>query len=342
VNSLGMRDDVLVTGGCGFIGAVLIERVLASFPDVRIINLDALTYAARKNFSPAAATSGNYAFVHGDVADAACVNDVFTRFSPRMVFHLAAQTHVDRSLKDPALFVRSNVLGTQVMLEASTRHCAGLEPAARDRFRFLHVSTDEVFGSADPGVRFDEESRYAPSSPYSASKAAGDHLVNAWGTSYQLPIILTHCTNNYGVGQYPEKLIPLMLERALREEPLPIYGDGLQVRDWLHVEDHVAALMTLMQHAPVGSRWCISAEDERSNLDVVHTLCVMLDALAPRKSGTPYAQLITHVTDRAGHDRRYSLNSRRLRETFGWTPQVGFADGLKRMVEHGVANAARK
>lgn len=316
---------VLITGGCGFIGANHIRWMLADDPDVRIVNLDKLTYAGNvhslADLPPDHAR--RYTFVQGDVADSGTVAEVFRTHQPDTVIHYAAESHVDRSIDGPDAFIRTNIHGTFVLLHAARAAWEG-----RDDVRFHHVSTDEVFGSLDEDGFFVETTPYDPSSPYSASKAAADHLVRAWHRTYGLNVTLSNCSNNYGPYQFPEKLIPLMIDKARRGEPLPVYGDGSNVRDWLYVVDHCRAVDTVVRHAPAGSDWVVGGNNERSNLQVVHAICDALDAREPLPSGQSRRGLVTFVTDRPGHDWRYAIDASKIQRELGWSPSLEFEEGL--------------
>lgn len=321
---------ILITGGAGFIGSALIRHIIEHTDDA-VVNVDKLTYAGNLDSVAAVAGSARYAFEHLDICNRTGLERVFQTHRPDAVMHLAAESHVDRSIAGPAPFIETNIVGTCMLLEVARAYYEALSPTARRQFRFLHVSTDEVYGDlGEAGEPSTENSRYAPSSPYSASKAGADHLVQAWARSYGLPVILTHSANNYGPWQYPEKLIPLMIKRALLQQPLPIFGDGLQVRDWLHVDDHVRALHIAMKQAVPGARYNLGGGNEIRNIDIVRQICQILESLAPNAgaNGAPYETLITHVADRPGHDRRYALNSTPIRRELSWRPQVDFAQGL--------------
>jgi dTDP-glucose 4,6-dehydratase len=327
----------LVTGGAGFLGANLV-LALRRARRARVVNLDLLTYAGDRERLAELEGDEDHVFVHGDVADRALVRDLLARHQPTAVLHLAAETHVDRSIDGPETFLRTNVEGTLALLE-SVRAWWERRPASeRDAFRFLHASTDEVFGALGPAGRFDESSPHRPRSPYAASKAAADHLVGAWHRTYGLPTLITHGTNTYGPWQLPEKLVPLMTARALCGEPLPVYGDGGQVRDWIHVEDHGAALVRAVEAGIPGESYLVGAACERTNLEVVHALCAALDARRPE--GAPHARGLTHVPDRPGHDRRYALDAARTREALGWAPRRGFDVGLCETVDWMLAHRA--
>ena len=323
---------LLVTGGCGFIGSAFVLRWLADH-DEPLVNLDALTYAGHTlNVAEAAERSG-YSFCHGDVGDSPRVQELLARHRPRAVVHIAAETHVDVSIRTPERVAQANTLGTLRLLEAVRTYWHALPPEERAAFRFLHVSTDEVYGALGPGdLAFREDTPFAPNNPYSASKAGADHFVRAYHRTYGLPTLATHCSNNYGPRQFPEKLIPHMIHQALAGAPLPVYGDGRQVRDWLHVDDHVDALLRVLAHGRAGESYNIGGDGERDNLWVVREVCRWLDAWRPRPDGTSYAAQITHVTDRPGHDRRYAIDSGKLRRELGWQPRHTLESGLAETV----------
>ncbi|MCL6502926.1 MAG: dTDP-glucose 4,6-dehydratase [Pirellulales bacterium] len=317
----------IVTGGAGFIGSEFVRQSVLR-GDVRVVTLDKLTYAGNRETLAQVWEHSQHRFVQGDIADAALVARLLEEERPQAVVHLAAETHVDRSIDGPAPFVATNVVGTVRLLEEVCRYWQRLPPGQREAFRFLHVSTDEVFGTLGPEGRFTESSPYAPRSPYAASKAAADHFARAWFHTYGLPVIVTHSSNNYGPYQYPEKLIPLMTLNALEGKPLPVYGDGRQVRDWLHVADHCEALRCILERADPGSTYLIGAGEERANIDVVRAICREVDAARPDLPHAPCESLITLVADRPGHDRRYALDTSRLRHDVGWRPRHSFAAGL--------------
>lgn len=322
---------ILVTGGAGFIGSAVVRRAIAQ--GHAVVNLDALTYAACLDNVKSVSNMPGYTFVEADIRDRAALDAVFAAHEPDAVMHLAAESHVDRSIDGPGDFIETNITGTFNMLEAARKYWVGQgRPTA---FRFHHISTDEVYGSlpADPAVMFTEDTAYDPRSPYSASKASSDHLVRAWHETYGLPVVLTNCSNNYGPYHFPEKLIPVIILNALAGKPLPIYGDGSNVRDWLYVEDHAEALLVAVQKGQVGRSYNIGGENERTNLELVKTLCAILDDLRPRADGKAYADLITFVTDRPGHDARYAIDPTRIREELGWRPSVTVEEGLRRTVE---------
>jgi dTDP-glucose 4,6-dehydratase len=321
---------ILVTGGAGFIGSALVRRLVRTGHDV--VNVDCLTYAGNLESLSDAATGRNHIFERVDIADADALHRVFTNYRPRTVLHLAAESHVDRSIDAPDKFIQTNVLGTGRLLQAARQYYEALAEGERARFRFIHVSTDEVFGSLRDHGFFDETTPYAPSSPYSASKAASDHLARAWAHTYGLPVIVTNCSNNYGPFQFPEKLIPLMILTALRRAPLPVYGDGSNVRDWIYVEDHVDGLLAAAERGQPGATYLFGGRAERRNIEVVHAICDLLDELAP-DSGASYRRLITYVTDRPGHDYRYAIDATRTSRELGWTPRHTFESGLRETVD---------
>jgi dTDP-glucose 4,6-dehydratase len=327
---------ILITGGAGFIGSALCRHLLAE-TQASIVNLDRLTYAADRAAVTELARNPRYRLEQADVADEAAVARLFAEHRPDAVMHLAAESHVDRSIDGPAAFVRTNIVGTAVMLEAARRQWSALPAAAQARFRFLHVSTDEVYGSA-AGAPFDEAAPYAPSSPYAASKASADHLAAAWHRTYGLPVIITNCSNNYGPRQFPEKLIPLMIHCALEGRPLPVYGTGGNVRDWLYVEDHARALALVLERGRVGEKYNIGGANEHTNLEVVRAICALLDGLRPRADGRPHADAITFVRDRPGHDLRYALDAGKIARELGWTPRESFETGLAKTVRWYVDN----
>jgi dTDP-glucose 4,6-dehydratase len=330
--------NILVTGGAGFIGSALC-RLLAADPANRVVNLDKLTYAGNLANLRSIENQPNYRFVQGDIGDEALVGALLRAERIDQVIHLAAESHVDRSIDGPEAFIQTNVVGTFRLLSATLAYWQGLPAAARQTFVFHHVSTDEVFGDLPPGEGlFTEDTPYAPSSPYSASKAASDHLVRAWHSTYGLPVVVSNCPNNYGPYQFPEKLIPLALLNALEEKPIPVYGTGANVRDWLHVEDHARALVLVSARGTRGQTYNIGARAERSNIAVVQALCALLDRKRPRSNGAPYHELITFVADRPGHDRRYGVDPCRIMNELGWAPRVDFETGLANTVDWYLAN----
>jgi dTDP-glucose 4,6-dehydratase len=321
----------LVTGGAGFIGGNFVLEAVAR--GVRVVNLDALTYAG--NLDTLAAVDGDpgHLFVHGDIGDRALVARLLADHRPQAVINFAAESHVDRSIDGPAAFVQTNVVGTLALLEATRDYWKTLEGEAKSSFRFLHVSTDEVYGSLGDTGKFTETTPYAPNSPYSASKAASDHLVRAFHHTYGLPVVTTNCSNNYGPFQFPEKLIPLIIARALAGEPLPVYGDGRNVRDWLYVGDHCAAIRAVLERGRVGETYNVGGDAERENIEVVRTICALLDARRPRSDGRPRESQITFVADRPGHDRRYAIDASKLQDELGWRPAHSFEQGIAHTVD---------
>ena len=327
---------LLITGGCGFIGSNLVRLALASGYDV--VNLDALTYAGNPASLSDAAENARYAFVRGDIRDADLLRETLEKYTPDAVLHLAAESHVDRSIDAPEDFILTNVVGTFRLLEAARRYHHALPDDRKESFRFLHISTDEVFGSLGPDGAFDEETPYDPRSPYSASKASSDHLVRAYHHTYGLPAIVTNCSNNYGPRQFPEKLIPHMILSALAGKPLPVYGDGANIRDWLHVDDHCRALLAVLEKGAPGETYAIGGRSERTNIVIVETLCAILDSARPRTDGKPYREQITFVADRPGHDRRYAIDAGKIERELGWKPRETFEKGLEKTVEWYLAN----
>ncbi len=326
------KQTWLVTGGAGFIGGNFVLQAMAR-GDTRVINLDALTYAGNRHTLAALESDSDHVFVHGDIGDAELVRSLLAEHRPDAVVNFAAESHVDRSIDGPAAFVQTNVVGTLSLLEAVRDYWRGCGDTQRAAFRFLHVSTDEVYGSLGPTGAFTETTPYAPNSPYSASKAASDHLVRAFHHTYGLPTLTTNCSNNYGPFQFPEKLIPLIIARALAGEPLPVYGDGSNVRDWLYVGDHCAAILAVLERGRVGEVYNVGGDAERQNIDVVKTICALLDQRRPRDDGNPRESQIAFVTDRPGHDRRYAIDASKLKSELGWSPSVTFDVGIARTVE---------
>lgn len=318
---------LLITGGAGFIGSAVVRQAVRDGHDV--INLDALTYAACLDNVAAVADSPNYAFVRADIRDRAALDAVFADHAPDAVMHLAAESHVDRSIDGPGTFIDTNITGTYSLLEATRSYW--VQAGRPDSFRFHHISTDEVFGSLGPAGLFTEDTAYDPRSPYSASKAASDHLVRAWGETYGLPVVLSNCSNNYGPYHFPEKLIPVVILNALAGKPIPIYGEGLNIRDWLYVEDHADALLTVLQRGRLGRSYNIGGENEATNIDLVRKICALLDLKRP--GAAPYGDLITYVTDRPGHDARYAIDPSRIRTELGWRPSVTLDQGLEKTVQ---------
>jgi dTDP-glucose 4,6-dehydratase len=330
---------ILVTGGAGFIGANFVLSTLAATGEA-IVNLDKLTYAGNlQNLAPLAGDA-RHEFVRGDIADRALLRRLLSGRRPRAIVHFAAESHVDRSIEGPAEFIQTNVVGSFPLLSAPRAYWGALAGEDRARFRFLHVSTDEVYGSlgpADPAFR--ETTAYAPNSPYAASKAASDHLVRAYHHTYGLPVVTTNCSNNYGPRQHPEKLIPLMITNALAGKPLPVYGDGLNVRDWLYVLDHCDAIRAVLERGRIGETYNIGGASEKANLEVVGTICALLDGMRPRKSGR-YAELVAMVQDRPGHDRRYAIDAGKIARELGWRPRESFETGMRKTVDWYLAQGA--
>jgi dTDP-glucose 4,6-dehydratase len=326
---------ILVTGGCGFIGSALC-RYLAGTLKLDIVNIDALTYAANPASLASIVDSPHYRFEHARIEDRDAVARIFDKYQPQGVIHLAAESHVDRSIDNATDFITTNILGSFTLLEAARSYWQSLSADAAERFRFLHVSTDEVYGSLGQQGLFSETSAYDPSSPYAASKAASDHLLTAWYRSYGFPGLLSNCSNNYGPYQFPEKLIPLMILNALEGTQLPVYGEGKNIRDWLHVEDHISAIWRVFQHGKLGEKYNIGARNERSNLEVVYTICDMLDARIA--SNHPHKSLIEHVADRPGHDQRYAIDPSKIERELGWQARYNFETGLAQTVDWYIAN----
>ena len=326
---------ILVTGGAGFIGSALIRHLINNTGH-EVLNLDKLTYAGNLESLQGIATDTRYEFVQADIVVQAAVSATLQRFQPQAIMHLAAESHVDRSIDGPSNFIQTNIVGTYSLLEAARAYWMTLEEPAKRAFRFHHVSTDEVYGDLH-GVdeRFSESTPYAPSSPYSASKAASDHLVRAWHRTYGLPVVLSNCSNNYGPFHFPEKLIPLVILNALAGKPLPVYGDGQQVRDWLFVEDHARALLDVVTKGVVGETYNIGGHNEQKNIDVVRRICSLLDELAPERPAgiAQFADLITFVEDRPGHDRRYAIDASKIERELGWVPEETFKTGLRKTVQ---------
>jgi dTDP-glucose 4,6-dehydratase len=324
---------ILVTGGAGFIGANFVLDWFAQ-SDEAIMNLDALTYAGNLQSLASLGADKRHIFVQGDIGDSTLVVDLLTQNQPRSIINFAAESHVDRSIHSPDNFIQTNIMGTFRLLEAVRAYWGGLDSEAKQRFRFLHVSTDEVYGSLAKGEpAFSETRRYEPNSPYSASKAASDHLVRAYHHTYGLPVLTTNCSNNYGPYHFPEKLIPLMIINALAGKPLPVYGDGQQIRDWLYVKDHCGAIRLVLEAGRVGEVYNIGGCNEKPNIEIVHTVCALLDELRPRIDGTSYREQIAYVTDRPGHDRRYAVDASKIERELGWKPAETFETGIRKTVQ---------
>lgn len=321
------NKTVLVTGGAGFIGSALVRQLIAD-SDFSVVNVDKLTYAGNVESLREVANHPRYKLEKADICNAGKIRRLLEKYQPAAVIHLAAESHVDRSIDSAAQFVQTNIVGTYVLLEEALRYWIGLEAPVREQFRFLHVSTDEVFGSLGETGFFDESTAYRPSSPYSASKAASDHLARSWHHTYRLPVIITNCSNNYGPCQFPEKLIPLMILNAIAGKSLPIYGKGINVRDWLFVDDHARALRRVLEAGQVGSTYNIGGNSERTNLDVVRAVCGRLDEMLPDSPHRPHESLITFVEDRPGHDLRYAIDATKMRNELGWAPMETFDSGI--------------
>ena len=329
---------ILVTGGAGFIGSAVVRHLIQRTSH-QVLNFDKLTYAGNLASLKGVESSGRYAFVQADICDREVLDLTLSQFQPDAVMHLAAESHVDRSIDGPAAFIETNVIGTYTLLEACRAYWSALEEPQRTAFRFHHISTDEVYGDLERAdCLFSEQTPYAPSSPYSASKASSDHFVRAWGRTYGLPVLITNCSNNYGPYHFPEKLIPLVIIKALHGEALPIYGNGQQVRDWLFVEDHARALLKVLEKGGVGETYNIGGHNERTNLEVVQLICTLLDELAP--STAPHSDLIEFVKDRPGHDLRYAIDASKIERELGWAPEETFESGLRKTVEWFVTNRA--
>ena len=322
---------IIITGGAGFIGSALVRYTVNTL-GWTVLNIDKLTYAGNLQALAEVEQNDRYEFLQADITDLPTIRDAVHTFQPDAIMHLAAESHVDRSIDGPADFIQTNLVGTYCMLEAAREYHSGLPDSEKESFRFHHISTDEVYGSLGDEGSFTETTPYAPRSPYSASKAGSDHLVKAWFHTYGLPIVLTNCSNNYGPWQFPEKLIPLIIQNAIRRKPLPIYGTGENVRDWLHVDDHVRALVLALQKGTPGQTYNIGGNNERTNIKVVHTICDLLDELHPSGKGS-YHELIRFVPDRLGHDFRYAIDASKARAELGWQPEITFEAGLRETVE---------
>ena len=328
---------LIVTGGAGFIGSALIRYLMAN-TDYQVCNIDKLTYAGNLQSLPDLEGNSNYQFEQVDICDKDKINKIFLSFQPDAIMHLAAESHVDRSIDGPLEFVQTNVMGTAVLLDAARTYWNTLDDSAKSAFRFHHISTDEVYGSLGETGLFLEDTPYDPSSPYSASKSSSDHMVRAWQRTYGLPVLITNCSNNYGPYQFPEKLIPLVLLNAQQGKPLPIYGEGNQIRDWLYVDDHVRALLTVLTKGKPGETYNIGGNNEKTNLQVVHTICDILAELLPDSNYVPFRELITHVSDRPGHDLRYAIDATKIKDDLGWEPEETFETGIKKTLQWYLAN----
>ncbi len=328
----------LITGGAGFIGSNLVRLAIAEGHTV--LNLDSLTYAGNLQSLEDLRSHPRYSFARVDITDAAAVDRAITEYAPDAIMHLAAESHVDRSIDGPGQFIQTNVIGTYNLLQSSLNYWRGLTESAAQAFRFLHVSTDEVYGSLGSTGLFTETTAYDPHSPYSASKASSDHLARAWQDTYGLPVLVTNCSNNYGPYQFPEKLIPVVILKCLRDEPIPVYGKGENIRDWLYVNDHCRALLTVVQQGEPGETYNIGGNNERTNLELVQTLCSLLDKLRPSATGKPHAEKISFVTDRPGHDMRYAIDARKIERELGWSPAENFESGFRKTVQWYLDNEA--
>jgi dTDP-glucose 4,6-dehydratase len=330
------RSRLLITGGCGFIGNNLVRMALKK--GFVVVNLDKLTYAGNRASLADIEDHSGYTFVHGDICDSSLVSQILENHRPSGIFHLAAESHVDRSIEGPEEFVQTNIVGTHRLLSSSLSYWGKMTETERASFRFVHVSTDEVFGSLGSEGFFNESTPYDPRSPYSASKASSDHLVRAYGHTYGLPVLVTNCSNNYGPYQFPEKLIPLVTNRAIRNKPLPVYGDGCNIRDWLFVEDHCEALLKVLEAGKQGDTYAIGGHSEKTNIQIVRSICAILDELHPRDDGKSYTEQITFVPDRPGHDRRYAINASKISSDLGWKPRTPFEQGLRQTVQWTLEN----
>ena len=328
-----MKTVYFVTGGCGFIGANFIQYLLNKTKPKSVINLDKLTYSGNQKNLADFEQDPRYIFVHGDICDAELVSKLFTEYQPNYIVNFAAESHVDRSIDGPAEFIQTNIVGTSVLLQEALKYYSTLKGKESERFRFHHVSTDEVFGSLSESGFFTEETPYDPSSPYSASKASSDHLIRAWHRTFDLPVLISNCSNNYGPYQFPEKLIPLMILNCLEEKPLPVYGTGENIRDWLYVEDHCDAIYTILQKGTIGETYNVGGNNEIKNIQIVEVICDILNDIHPAGSGKSYHELINFVKDRPGHDFRYAIDASKLKKEIGWEPKESFNTGIQKTIE---------
>ncbi len=327
-----MSQTVLLTGGAGFIGSALVRYLIES-TDVTVVNVDKLTYAGSLHSLGFARDHERHKFHQEDIVDMPAMRNLVKQYQPDCIMHLAAESHVDRSIDGPGEFITTNIVGTYNLLEVAREYYQGLSAAKQQSFRFHHISTDEVYGSLGETGLFTETTRYKPNSPYSASKASSDHLVRAWHKTYHLPVVISNCSNNYGPFQFPEKLIPLVIQKAIHGQPLPIYGKGDNIRDWLFVDDHVKALWKIVNTGQVGEVYNVGGHNEMTNIDVVKTICAILDDIKPRADGAGYAEQITFVADRPGHDRRYAIDASKIANTLGWTPEETFETGIRKTIQ---------
>lgn len=327
-----MKNTVLLTGGAGFIGSALV-RYLINETNTTVINVDKLTYAGSLHSLGGADSSDRHYFHQEDIVDAEAMRRLVMQYKPDFIMHLAAESHVDRSIDGPGEFIQTNIVGTYNLLEVAKEYYESLEGKKKESFKFHHISTDEVYGSLGESGLFTETTRYKPNSPYSASKASSDHLVRAWNKTYKLPVVISNCSNNYGPFQFPEKLIPLVIQKAIAGEPLPIYGKGDNIRDWLFVDDHVKALWKIVTEGENGQVYNVGGHNEKTNMEVVKTICSILDDIKPRADGEPYERQITFVADRPGHDRRYAIDAAKIEQELGWTPDETFETGIRKTVE---------
>ncbi|MFT6032987.1 MAG: dTDP-glucose 4,6-dehydratase [Arenicella sp.] len=327
-----MSKTVLLTGGAGFIGSALV-RYLIDQTDTVVVNVDKLTYAGSLHSLGGADASDRHHFYQYDIIDSEAMQSLTEKYQPDYIMHLAAESHVDRSIDGPGEFIQTNIVGTYNLLQVALGYYQSLDGAKKDAFKFHHISTDEVYGSLGAEGLFTETTRYKPNSPYSASKASSDHLVRAWNKTYKLPVVISNCSNNYGPFQFPEKLVPLIIQKAVAGEPLPIYGKGDNIRDWLFVDDHVKALWTIVTEGENGEVYNVGGHNEKTNIDVVTTMCTILDDLSPRADGNTYVEQITYVADRPGHDRRYAIDAAKIERDLGWTPAETFDTGIRKTVE---------
>jgi len=332
-------STILVTGGAGFIGSEVVRQLLQR-PNVRVINIDRLTYAGNLANLRSIEKNPSYRFSQTDICDKDGIQKLFAEYKPQAIVHLAAESHVDRSIDGPADFLKTNIFGTYNLLECTRSYLASADQATKNVFRFVAVSTDEVFGSLGPTGKFSETTPYDPSSPYSATKAASDHLARAWHRTFGLPVLITNCSNNYGPYQFPEKLIPLTIQKMLKEENIPIYGDGSNVRDWLHVADHSRGILNVLDKGRIGQTYNIGGHGERTNLQVAHAMCDIMDKIKPRKNGAKYRDLISFVKDRPGHDHRYAIDCTKIESELGWKPQMDFEQGIRHTIEWYLENTA--